>query len=95
VVEKAAVVLTHDTGLMHIAAAFKRPIVSVWGNTVPQFGMTPYYGDVKVPNKLFEVSGLSCRPCSKIGFETCPKKHFRCMTQQDEAAIARAINDVV
>ena len=95
VVEKAAVVLTHDTGLMHIAAAFKRPIVSVWGNTVPQFGMTPYYGDVKVPNKLFEVSGLSCRPCSKIGFETCPKKHFRCMTQQDEAAIARAINHVV
>src|SRR5690606_41398049 len=39
------VVLTPDTGMMHIAAALKKPIVSVWGNTVPQFGMYPYYGN--------------------------------------------------
>ncbi|HEV3326245.1 MAG TPA: glycosyltransferase family 9 protein [Puia sp.] len=44
-VRQAKLVVTHDTGLMHIAAAFKRPVVSVWGNTVPEFGMYPYYGE--------------------------------------------------
>jgi heptosyltransferase-2 len=42
-VRKAKLVITNDTGLMHIAAAYKRPIVSLWGNTVPAFGMYPYY----------------------------------------------------
>jgi heptosyltransferase-2 len=26
-----------------------------------------------------EVKGLDCRPCSKIGYKECPKKHFKCM----------------
>ncbi len=91
-VERAAVVLTHDTGLMHIAAAFKRPVVSVWGNTIPKFGMTPYYGSQEITQQRFEVSGLSCRPCSKIGFEKCPKGHFQCMTKQDEEGISSSVN---
>ncbi len=41
----AEAVISHDTGMMHIAAALKKPIISVWGNTIPEFGMTPYYGD--------------------------------------------------
>ena len=44
-VRKAKLVITNDTGLMHIAAAYKRPIISLWGNTVPSFGMYPYYGN--------------------------------------------------
>lgn len=91
IVEGARVVLTHDTGLMHIAAAFKRPIVSVWGNTVPQFGMTPYYGSASVTNRIFEVSGLSCRPCTKIGFDNCPKGHFNCMGKQDLDSIINTV----
>jgi ADP-heptose:LPS heptosyltransferase len=43
-VRQAKLIVTHDTGLMHIAAAFKRPVLSIWGNTVPEFGMYPYYG---------------------------------------------------
>jgi len=69
-------VISHDTGLMHIAAAFNKPILSVWGNTVPEFGMFPY----KAKNSyIYEVNELSCRPCSKIGHDTCPKGHFKCM----------------
>lgn len=83
-------VITHDTGLMHIAAAFQKEIISVWGNTVPEFGMTPYYGNNEIRNSKFEVRNLSCRPCSKIGFKTCPKGHFKCMNQQDTTAIAYA-----
>ncbi len=72
-------VISHDTGMMHIAAAFRKPIVSVWGNTVPAFGMYPYLPDGEPPGHQVEVKGLSCRPCSKIGYEACPKSHFRCM----------------
>lgn len=87
-VQQANCLITHDTGLMHIAAALKKPVVSVWGNTIPAFGMTAYYGKHNVMNSLFEVKGLSCRPCSKIGYSACPKKHFHCMELQDTKAIA-------
>ena len=79
----AKVVVTHDTGLMHIAAAFKKPIISIWGNTVPAFGMGPYYGEAAISHQLSEVIGLRCRPCSKIGYNKCPKGHFKCMEMQD------------
>lgn len=84
-IRQATVVVTNDTGLMHIAAAFSKPIVSIWGNTIPQFGMYPY---TLVPGAVMEVKGLSCRPCSKLGYSSCPKGHFKCMNEQDEAALA-------
>ncbi len=78
-VRQAAFVVSHDTGLMHVAAAFKKQVFSVWGNTVPEFGMYPY----RTAFQALEVPGLPCRPCSKIGFAECPKGHFRCMRDQD------------
>lgn len=78
-VRDARLVLTNDTGLMHIAAAFKKKILSFWGNTVPDFGMFPYLPDES--SEIIEISDLSCRPCSKIGYDKCPKKHFRCMNE--------------
>jgi ADP-heptose:LPS heptosyltransferase len=83
-VKKAKLVITHDTGLMHIAAAFQKPVISVWGNTVPAFGMYPYYGSRS--NRQYdvvEINKLWCRPCSKIGFDKCPLGHFRCMEKID------------
>ncbi|HEV2355963.1 MAG TPA: glycosyltransferase family 9 protein [Puia sp.] len=105
IVRQAKLVVTHDTGLMHIAAAFKRPVLSVWGNTVPEFGMYPYYGENylyhfkpagrelfgRLPYALMEVNGLSCRPCSKIGYQKCPRGHFKCMEEQPVEAIVREI----
>jgi ADP-heptose:LPS heptosyltransferase len=79
---------THDTGMMHIAAALKVPIVSIWGNTIPDFGMAPYYPfNTEIDQKILEVSELSCRPCSKIGYTSCPKKHFKCMQEIDFSEI--------
>lgn len=80
--------LTGDTGLMHIASCFETPIVSVWGNTVPDFGMYTYAPQNKSLYSIHEVSGLSCRPCSKIGYKECPKKHFNCMNLQNAELIA-------
>jgi ADP-heptose:LPS heptosyltransferase len=90
---QARKVITNDTGLMHIAAAFGKTILSVWGNTVPGFGMYPYLeGKADARSEIFEVKGLSCRPCSKIGFKKCPKGHFRCMNDQDTGAMIRSLN---
>ncbi len=82
IIKQAKKIITHDTGLMHIAAAFKKEIISVWGNTVPAFGFTPYLPDNK--SKIVEVKNLACRPCSKIGHDKCPKGHFKCMMEIDE-----------
>jgi ADP-heptose:LPS heptosyltransferase len=89
ILKNATKVITHDTGLMHIASAFKKEIISVWGNTIPGFGMSPYYGDTIIRNHKFEIINLPCRPCSKIGFSKCPKGHFKCMMLQDEEAISQ------
>ena len=75
IIRKSNLVISHDTGLMHIAAAFKKMIFSVWGNTVPSFGMYPY----KTKYEVFQVNKLWCRPCSKIGYDKCPLTHFKCM----------------
>jgi ADP-heptose:LPS heptosyltransferase len=87
-IKQAKKVITHDTGLMHIAAAFKKDIVSVWGNTIPGFGMYPYLPEGKGTSKVMEVKNLNCRPCSKLGYSKCPKKHFYCMNLLDEDEIA-------
>lgn len=77
-IQQSEKVYSHDTGMMHIAAAFKKEVVAIWGNTVPAFGMYPF----QTKYVSWEVKGLSCRPCSKIGFDKCPKGHFKCMNDQ-------------
>ena len=83
-VRKAKLVISHDTGLMHIAAALKKPVIAIWGSTTPSFGMVPYYGDRYLANHAkpyddVQVHKLWCRPCTKIGRNHCPQGHFKCM----------------
>ncbi|MBL4624244.1 MAG: glycosyltransferase family 9 protein [Flavobacteriales bacterium] len=85
-VRQADKIISHDTGLMHVAAAFKKQIISVWGNTIPELGMYPYLPGEN--SKIVEVTNLRCRPCSKLGYTKCPKKHFNCMNMIDELEIA-------
>lgn len=88
-------VLTHDTGLMHIAAALQKPIVSIWGNTTPDFGMGPLLPvNVTTGPVLVQAERVYCRPCSKIGFNTCPKGHFDCMQKQSAAEISRLLQQM-
>ena len=126
IIKQSDVVITNDTGLMHIAAAFKKKIISVWGNTVPEFGMSPYYPVVLSGQGLgvsdqvlgvrqeeigkreqglgvrqeeigksviLEVNDLSCRPCSKIGFDKCPKGHFKCMMDIEASEVVECAKD--
>ena len=90
-VRRANVVLTNDTGLMHIAAAFRKKILSFWGNTVPDFGMFPY--QPHPASKIMEIKNLKCRPCSKLGYQKCPKKHFKCMMDLDADKVVLWVNE--
>lgn len=85
IIRQAQKVITSDTGLMHIAAAYKKEVHSVWGNTVKEFGMYPYLPGLG--SQIHEVEGLKCRPCSKLGYRKCPKGHFRCMNDIDVSRI--------
>ena len=94
-VRRAKLIITHDTGLMHIAAAFRKPIISIWGNTVPAFGMSAYFGSDRSLDTRFEVKPLYCRPCSKIGYNKCPHGHFKCMNNHHESEIAAAAKQLL
>jgi len=92
VIAQSAGLITNDTGMMHIGAALKRPVVSVWGNTVLAFGMTPYFPDGWTDSAIIEDRSVGCRPCSKLGYDVCPKGHFACMEQLNPDLIAEAGN---
>ncbi len=90
-VKNARTLLTHDTGLMHIGASFEVTLHVIWGNTIRDFGMYPYRLEQEEVYH-YEVADLPCRPCSKIGHQSCPKGHFECMRKQDLTGIAAAMN---
>lgn len=94
ILQQAASVITPDTGMMHIAAALQKPIRSIWGSTLAEFGFWPFYGkDHEDQNLGFEIKGLACRPCARFGRNACPKGHFNCMMQQDMERISDSVRN--
>jgi ADP-heptose:LPS heptosyltransferase len=77
-VRESKLMISPDTGLMHIAAAFKKPIVSIWTATIPKFGMYPYQN--QAINEMVEASHLTKRPCSKLGTK-CKYRECRCVDE--------------
>jgi len=77
-------VLCNDTGLMHLASAFKKKLFVLFGSSSQAFGFLPW----QTSYELFEVGGLPCKPCSHIGRDKCPKGHFRCMNDLSPHMIA-------
>lgn len=77
IIEQASWVFTHQNAIMQIAAAFKKQLFTIWGNTIPEFGKYPY----RTQFTLFENKKLSCRPCTASGYDRCPKGHFKCMNE--------------
>jgi heptosyltransferase-2 len=50
-------------------------------------------GPYKTKHNNFEVENLSCRPCSKLGSQSCPKSHFKCMMDQPLEEISNKIQE--
>ncbi|MDA8693098.1 glycosyltransferase family 9 protein [Saprospiraceae bacterium] len=94
VIGGSKVLLSGDTGLMHIAAALDTNIVAIYGSTHPILGYTPYYNK---NNKsiIVENNQLKCRPCTKQGRDTCPKGHFKCMKDLDSSLIIDKIYSLI
>lgn len=71
---RAQLVISGDTGVMHMATAVGTPVVSLFGPTVRQFGFFPYTASAVVLERT-----LDCRPCSVMGGPSCPMGHHRCL----------------
>jgi len=81
---KAAMVITNDTGMLHMAQAMKAPVVAVYGPTTRELGFFP----LPVKSKVVETE-ISCRPCTQKGLHSCPKKHFKCMNDINPEVVTR------
>ena len=75
--KKCKVLICNDSGLMHTGLAVDIPIMAIFGSTVKELGFFPYKGN----NLVLENNSLSCRPCSHIGLDKCPKNHLNCMNE--------------
>ncbi|MBD3224515.1 MAG: hypothetical protein GF313_07285 [Caldithrix sp.] len=77
VVSQAELLISNDSGIMHMATAVNTPVLAIFGSTVRELGFYPYRGQ----HKVLENGNLSCRPCSHIGRKQCPLRHFKCMKE--------------
>jgi heptosyltransferase-2 len=85
VLARARVAVTHDSGLLHLAAAVGTPAVALFGPTTTALGFVPEGAKVHVIERP-----LPCRPCSPVGGTHCPLGHHRCMIEIDPDAVAAA-----
>ena len=86
-----SVVVCNDSGLMHTASASKVKVLAIFGSTVKEFGFTPYNCD----HLILENNSLTCRPCSHIGRESCPQKHFNCMNEIYPAKVFEKVLEIL
>lgn len=75
IIHRSQLLISNDSAPTHLGVAVGTPILTIFGSTVPSFGFFPF-GE---KNKVAEIKGLSCRPCTDHGRFVCPKDHFKCM----------------
>ncbi|MDD3738867.1 MAG: glycosyltransferase family 9 protein [Lentimicrobiaceae bacterium] len=80
------VLVSNDTGLLHMAQSVKTPVVGIFGPTSKELGFYPY-GD---KSRVAEVDE-PCRPCTQMGKNHCPRKHFRCMKNISVAEVKKLV----
>ncbi|MGA1847542.1 glycosyltransferase family 9 protein [Deferribacter abyssi] len=76
IIAKAKLLITTDSGPMHIGIGCNTPTIAIFGSTTHEFGFYPIFTN----SQVIENKNLNCRPCHIHGLSKCPKKHFKCMT---------------
>lgn len=84
--QQCNVVISNDTGLMHLAAALNKKLVAIFGSTTAELGFFP-----NATEQVILQRDLDCRPCSHVGRHKCPKKHFRCMRDIQPESVSAAV----
>ncbi|MCL4234855.1 MAG: lipopolysaccharide heptosyltransferase II [Deltaproteobacteria bacterium] len=87
---RAALLVTNDSGPMHIAASHGVPVVAIFGSTVPALGYAPW----GTRSRVVEID-LDCRPCGPHGHRACPRGHFRCMKDISPDMVTAACTDLL
>jgi heptosyltransferase-2 len=90
-IARASVLVTNDSAPLHLATAVGTPVVAIFGPTVPGFGFGPRGPD----DRIVELAGLECRPCSSHGPQVCPLGHHRCMNALSVDQVAEAVQRVL
>jgi ADP-heptose:LPS heptosyltransferase len=87
-VSLSSLAVTHDSGLMHVAAASGRPVVALFGSTAPVLGFAPVGEGHAVLGR-----DLPCRPCTLHGRERCPLGTLACLTGIEVAEVEAAVRE--
>ena len=82
---RCRLLISNDSGLMHMATALQVPVVAIFGPTVQEFGFYPFQARAEVVREP-----LSCRPCSTKGSMRCPRGHHACMQDIPSARVLGA-----
>jgi heptosyltransferase-2 len=85
---RASVLVSGDTGVMHMATAVGTPVVALFGPTVQAFGFFPY-----TPRARVVELALGCRPCSSKGSPRCPLGHHRCLHDLSPELVYQALGE--
>jgi len=86
VLQKSHLVISNDTGVLHMATALQCKVLAIFGSTVKEFGFFPTLSE----HSIIEHSNLKCRPCSYHGSDSCPQNHFRCMKEIEPNRVLKA-----
>lgn len=84
-------VLSMDSGNMHLASLAGVPVVSVWGATHPLGGFLGW--GQSMDNVIQE--NLPCRPCSIYGNKPCRYGDYRCLTGISPKCVIEAVNSIL
>lgn len=90
VLSSAACTVANDTGMLHLSEALGRPVVGIYGPTAQQLGYFP----ILPASIAAENNALKCRPCTKMGMNSCPEKHFKCMLDIHHITVFDAVQSI-